>query len=140
MAHFCVALWGIWISIWSLILNAGNVDMNFVFCQCPLIIFCCCLADIPWVHTRRHLWSNHRVTSRTNHIDDILVKAFECSYHFRIFRRNRTRAFVMALDVPLSLWCNKYPDTRRKLFCSFREPDESFLWSYYCNRDIPGQA
>ena len=33
VAHIGVAGWGIWISVWSVILNAGNVDMNFVYCE-----------------------------------------------------------------------------------------------------------
>ncbi|KAL5501336.1 hypothetical protein ACEPAH_8596 [Sanghuangporus vaninii] len=31
VAHLCVALWGTWISLWCIILNAGKVDMNFMF-------------------------------------------------------------------------------------------------------------
>ncbi|KAH8118812.1 solute symporter family transporter [Phellopilus nigrolimitatus] len=38
IAHFCVAGWGIWISVWCVILNAGNVDMNFIYYFCGTII------------------------------------------------------------------------------------------------------
>ncbi|KAL5512651.1 hypothetical protein ACEPAG_2917 [Sanghuangporus baumii] len=31
MAHICVAVWGVWISVWCIILNAGKVDMNFMY-------------------------------------------------------------------------------------------------------------
>lgn len=33
IAHIAVAVWGVWISVWCVILNAGNVDMNFVYCK-----------------------------------------------------------------------------------------------------------
>lgn len=33
IAHIVVAIWGVWISVWCVILNAGNVDMNFVYCK-----------------------------------------------------------------------------------------------------------
>lgn len=35
VAHIVVVAWGIWISLWSVILNAGSVDMHFVFCKFP---------------------------------------------------------------------------------------------------------
>jgi len=38
IAHIAVAVWGVWISVWSVILNAGNVDMNFVYYFCGTII------------------------------------------------------------------------------------------------------
>ncbi|KLO07914.1 solute symporter family transporter [Schizopora paradoxa] len=38
VAHIGVAVWGVWISVWCVILNAGNVDMNFVYYFCGTII------------------------------------------------------------------------------------------------------
>ncbi|GJE97151.1 solute symporter family transporter [Phanerochaete sordida] len=38
VAHAGVAVWGIWISVWCVILNAGNVNMNFIYYFCGTII------------------------------------------------------------------------------------------------------
>ncbi|KAI5121046.1 hypothetical protein M0805_008622 [Coniferiporia weirii] len=38
IAHIGVAVWGLWISLWCVILNAGNVDMNFIYYFCGVII------------------------------------------------------------------------------------------------------
>ncbi|EKM51513.1 uncharacterized protein PHACADRAFT_212160 [Phanerochaete carnosa HHB-10118-sp] len=38
VAHAGVAVWGIWISVWCVILNAGNVNMNFVYYFCGTVI------------------------------------------------------------------------------------------------------
>ncbi|THH05204.1 hypothetical protein EW145_g4967 [Phellinidium pouzarii] len=38
VAHVAVAVWGVWISVWCVILNAGNVDMNFIYYFCGTII------------------------------------------------------------------------------------------------------
>lgn len=141
-----MAVWGVWISAWSVILNAGNVDMNFIYCESSyftskilvLIYINRLLRNDYWISRctcGKSIHGNHSfwyILSCVLDARHFLVEIVEVRCHCWLHEWLCTWNIGLAHHLPILLWCSQYDKPCIQL-CFTRRKSRQYL--YGCDFD-----